>query len=181
MSWIIGNANKDQWRSWSNEGPVWVGTKEEATRYARREDAEQVHAEDIDAWSVIEFPDGEVAMRVLIEALKSAKWMLERDFIDDQKMAIIDKCRTGAGRVAWQTESTTHEGQHTVTTSRIYTVSDSETPDKHLVRASNVAQAIAHVSKRFTAAVATQDELVELAKTVDVETYKPASQGELLP
>lgn len=28
----------------------------------------------------------------LLEALKTAKWMLERDYIDDQKMAVINKC-----------------------------------------------------------------------------------------
>jgi len=28
----------------------------------------------------------------LREALKTAKWMLERDYIDDQKMAVIRKC-----------------------------------------------------------------------------------------
>ena len=28
----------------------------------------------------------------LLEALKTAKWMLERDYIDDQKMRVIEKC-----------------------------------------------------------------------------------------
>ncbi len=28
----------------------------------------------------------------LLAALKTAKWMLERDYIDDQKMAVINKC-----------------------------------------------------------------------------------------
>lgn len=56
MSWIVGNGNHDRWRSWSSCGPIWVDTKEAATRYARREDAELVHAEDEDAWSVVEFP-----------------------------------------------------------------------------------------------------------------------------
>ena len=65
---------------------------------------------------------------------------------------------------------------------RIYTVTDGETTEKYLVRAASVAQAIAHVSKRFAATVATQDELVELlAGGVEVETYKPAKQAELLP
>lgn len=28
----------------------------------------------------------------LLEALKTAKWMLERDYIDDQKMVVINRC-----------------------------------------------------------------------------------------
>jgi hypothetical protein len=28
----------------------------------------------------------------MLDALKTAKWMLERDYIDDQKMAVIRKC-----------------------------------------------------------------------------------------
>ena len=64
---------------------------------------------------------------------------------------------------------------------RIYAVTDGDTDEKYLVRASTTAQAVAHVSKRFRAAVATQDELVELlAGGVEVETYRPAKQGELL-
>jgi hypothetical protein len=63
---------------------------------------------------------------------------------------------------------------------RIYYVLDAETGDKFLVRAASVAQSIAHVSKRFTAQVATQDQLVQLVGDVDVEEYKPARQGELL-
>jgi hypothetical protein len=65
---------------------------------------------------------------------------------------------------------------------RIYAVTDGDTDEKYLVRASTTAQAIAHVSKRFRAAVATQDELVKLiADGIEVETYKPAKQAELLP
>jgi predicted urease superfamily metal-dependent hydrolase len=30
-------------------------------------------------------------------ALKTAKWMLERDYIDDQKMAVIRKCEAALG------------------------------------------------------------------------------------
>jgi hypothetical protein len=65
---------------------------------------------------------------------------------------------------------------------RIYAVTDGDTDEKYLVRASTTAQAVAHVSKRFRAAVATQEQLVELlADDVEVETYKPAKQAELLP
>lgn len=64
---------------------------------------------------------------------------------------------------------------------RIYAVTDGDTDEKYLVRASTTAQAIAHVSKRFRAAVATQEQLVTLLdEGIDVETYKPAKQGELL-
>ena len=69
-----------------------------------------------------------------------------------------------------------------MTQTRIYTVTDGDTDEKYLVRAGTTAQAIAHVSKRFHAAVATQDELVKLiADGAEVETYKPAKQAELLP
>jgi len=65
---------------------------------------------------------------------------------------------------------------------RIYAVTDGDTDEKYLVRASTTAQAIAHVSKRFAATVATQEQLVTLLdEGIDVETYKPAKQAELLP
>lgn len=65
---------------------------------------------------------------------------------------------------------------------RIYAVTDGDTNEKYLVRASTTAQAIAHVSKRFVAAVASQEQLVKfLDEGVEVETYKPAKQAELLP
>lgn len=68
-----------------------------------------------------------------------------------------------------------------MTQTRIYIVSDAESDAKHLVRASTSAQAVAHVSKRFTAQVASQDELVDIvAKGGQVETYKPARQGDLI-
>lgn len=34
-----------------------------------------------------------LALDAVVAALKTAQWMLERDYIDDQKMAVIDKCR----------------------------------------------------------------------------------------
>lgn len=58
---------------------------------------------------------------------------------------------------------------------RIYVVTDSETDNKRLVRAASRAQAIAHVSQRFGAAVATQEQLVTLLDDeVMVETAKEA-------
>jgi multidrug resistance efflux pump len=36
-------------------------------------------------------------VEMLRAALKTAKWMLERDYIDDQKMAVIRKCEAALG------------------------------------------------------------------------------------
>ena len=58
-----------------------------------------------------------------------------------------------------------------MTATRIYVVTDSETDDKRLVRAASRAQAIAHVSRRFGAEVASQEQLVHLLDdNVPVET-----------
>lgn len=65
-----------------------------------------------------------------------------------------------------------------MTQTRIYTVTDGETDEKYLVRASSVAQAVAHVSKRFRANVASQEELVRLLdEDIDVEDFKPAKRA----
>lgn len=53
--WIVGDADQDKWRTWGALGPEWTSDRDKATRYARRCDAEQVHAEDMDAWSVVPF------------------------------------------------------------------------------------------------------------------------------
>lgn len=34
----------------------------------------------------------------LLGALKKAKWMLERDYIDDQKMCVIEKCEAAIAK-----------------------------------------------------------------------------------
>ncbi len=53
---------------------------------------------------------------------------------------------------------------------RIYIVTDSEAKASQLVRAPNAAQAIRHAAKRFSAEVASQQELVDLVmKGVKVE------------
>jgi len=63
--WIVGNGDGTRWRSWEQGNPVWTDDREKATRYARRVDAEAVHAEDEDAWFVRPFipadADGEDA------------------------------------------------------------------------------------------------------------------------
>jgi hypothetical protein len=59
---------------------------------------------------------------------------------------------------------------------RIYAVRDNDTEDKYLVRASSAAQAIAHVTTRFAAGVASQETLVQwLDDGIEVETAKKAS------
>lgn len=50
--WIVSNGNDDRWRAWDQGNPIWVDDPAKATRYARSEDAEAVHAEDEDAWCV---------------------------------------------------------------------------------------------------------------------------------
>ena len=50
--WIVGSADCQKWRTWTELGPEWTGDRDKATRYARRVDAEQVHAADEDAWRV---------------------------------------------------------------------------------------------------------------------------------
>ena len=65
-----------------------------------------------------------------------------------------------------------------MTPTRIYAVTDAETGAKHLVRAASAAQAVAHVSRRFTAQVASQEDLVAIvASGVQVETYTPAQSA----
>lgn len=59
--WIISNGTNNRWRSWVDGVPIWVNDRNLATRYARREDAEDVHAEDEDAWSVVPFSPKAVA------------------------------------------------------------------------------------------------------------------------
>lgn len=57
MSWIVGNGEQTLWRIWEGGSPSWTRFKDEATRFARRVDAEAVHAEDEEAWTVIELEE----------------------------------------------------------------------------------------------------------------------------
>lgn len=52
QGWIVSNGAGDKWRTWDVLGPVWTAHRDQATRYARRIDAENVHREDIDAWRI---------------------------------------------------------------------------------------------------------------------------------
>ena len=61
--WIMGDSEGRRWRGWGNYGPTWQTDPMKAIRFARREDAEAVFAEDEDAWTVIE----------LVAAIRSQK------------------------------------------------------------------------------------------------------------
>jgi hypothetical protein len=50
---IVANAEETKFRCWDQGGSAWTDDREMATRYARREDAEAVHAEDEDAWKIL--------------------------------------------------------------------------------------------------------------------------------
>lgn len=50
--WVVGNADGTRWRAWNDCGPCWVEDRDKATRYARREDAEAVHLNDEDCWTI---------------------------------------------------------------------------------------------------------------------------------
>lgn len=49
---IVANAAVDKFRAWRDGWTTWTDRRDVATRYARREDAEAVHANDEDAWRV---------------------------------------------------------------------------------------------------------------------------------
>ena len=53
--WIVANGPGNRWRTWKDGFSAWTDDREQATRYARRQDAEAVHAEDDDAWAIIPY------------------------------------------------------------------------------------------------------------------------------
>jgi len=55
FGWIVGNSEQTKWRTWNSGYPEWTDDRNAATRYHRRADAEAVHSEDEDAWSVVPF------------------------------------------------------------------------------------------------------------------------------
>ena len=55
--YIVGNGDRTKWRAWINGLPAWVDDPAEATRYGFRSDANTVHAEDEDAWCIVEYKD----------------------------------------------------------------------------------------------------------------------------
>lgn len=58
--WIVGNGAGDRWRCWRDGMSDWTADRNKATRYARRQDAEDVHREDEDAWRVEPYATAEV-------------------------------------------------------------------------------------------------------------------------
>lgn len=55
--WIVTSGDGERFRTWKDGMSAWVSHREEATRYARRVDAEAVHAEDEDAWCIVPYAD----------------------------------------------------------------------------------------------------------------------------
>lgn len=53
--WIVGNGTGLRWRCWKDGLPSWTNDRRQATRYARRIDAEEACREDEDAWIVVEY------------------------------------------------------------------------------------------------------------------------------
>jgi|GEM_PF-4625087 len=70
--WIVGSADRNRWRTWADGECRWGDDREQATRYARRADAEAVHAEDDDAW-IVEFYDPASAWLPITDDAKSGK------------------------------------------------------------------------------------------------------------
>lgn len=66
--WIVTSADGLRFRMWETGFPRWTDRRSDATRYARRVDAEAVHAEDEDAWRVIPFNEGRAERRAAVEA-----------------------------------------------------------------------------------------------------------------
>lgn len=61
--WIVTSGDGLSFRTWLDGVPSWTANREEATRYARRCDAEAVHKEDEDAWCVVPFADEDLEVR----------------------------------------------------------------------------------------------------------------------
>ncbi|HUD91217.1 hypothetical protein [Sphingobium sp.] len=70
--WVVANGAGDRWRTWDGLGPRWTWDKSKATRYHRRQDAEQVHAEDEDAWFVQPYGPALRASEQDVEGVKAA-------------------------------------------------------------------------------------------------------------
>ena len=78
--WIVTNANGDKFRCWIDGWSNWTDDRDQATRYARRRDAEAVHAEDDDAWRVVPFtasPDHTTALLSLVEGMERANQFMK--------------------------------------------------------------------------------------------------------
>lgn len=72
IGWIVVSGDGKRFRFWDEVGPNWTTVRAKATRYARRCDAEAVHAGDEDAWSVVPFAAPELTKdeRLVLEWLR---------------------------------------------------------------------------------------------------------------
>jgi hypothetical protein len=57
LGFIIATADEEEFMKWGDSGPEWTKDREEAIRFARRDDAEAVAAESEKAWKI--FPHGD--------------------------------------------------------------------------------------------------------------------------
>lgn len=55
FGWIVGNGDGTKWRTWKDGWSDWTESRDDATRYHRRQDAEAVHQEDDAAWRIVPF------------------------------------------------------------------------------------------------------------------------------
>lgn len=61
VGFIVADGNHDRFRCWQAEGSAWTEDKKKAVVFARRQDAEAVHAEDEDAWAILPVTAAELA------------------------------------------------------------------------------------------------------------------------
>lgn len=95
FGWIVGNGSGDKWRGWDQVGnPCWVDDRDAATRYYRRADAETVHREDEDAWSIEHYGPETDADPLIGQAIQKRSGDYR---CDGWIMAIVTK-RSGAVR-----------------------------------------------------------------------------------
>lgn len=91
--WIAGSADGNRFRTWKDGYAAWTDDRNEATRYARRIDAEAVHAEDEDAWRVLPLaaprPVGEELVEVV--AMGLCEHQAERGDLSDLKPWWFDR------------------------------------------------------------------------------------------
>lgn len=85
--WIISNGQDDRWRTWKDGYSAWTDNREEATRYARREDAEAVHGHDEEAWHVKPYALAHPPAAVAGEGAKYAELST-----DEKAVAMANDC-----------------------------------------------------------------------------------------
>lgn len=61
--WIVTSGDGERFRTWKDGMSAWTADRQEATRYARRVDAEAVHREDEDAWCIVPYAEEDPEVR----------------------------------------------------------------------------------------------------------------------